>query len=231
MFYNYGYYYDPTFVLLIPAMIFALYAQSKVSSTFNKYLKVGNMRGYTGYEVARKILDSNGLYDIPIEIVNGRLTDHYDPRHRVLRLSHEVYNGSSVASIGVAAHECGHAIQHQNEYLPLKLRNSIAPIASFGSQAAWLLFFIGFAINALGLIDLGILLFTAAVLFQIITLPVEFNASNRAIELLESYAIVTNDEIVPARKVLNAAALTYVAAAVTAVLQLVRLLLLRGRRD
>ncbi len=231
MFGNYGYGFDSTFILLIPAMLFAFYAQNKVSSTFKKYMNIRNRNGFTGYEVARKILDSNGLYDIPIEMINGKLTDHYDPRHKVLRLSHEVYSGNSVASLGVAAHECGHAIQHQNEYLPLVLRNTIAPVASFGSQAAWILFIIGFAVNAMGLINIGILLFTAAVLFQIITLPVEFNASSRAIGMLESYGIVPMDEIGPAKKVLNAAALTYVAAALTAIMQLVRLLILRQRRD
>lgn len=229
--FGYGYGFDPTFIILIPALIFAAYAQSKVGSTFNKYLKVRNSNGYTGYQVARTILDQHGLQNIPIEIVRGHLTDHYDPRHRVLRLSNEVYNGNSMASVGVAAHECGHAIQHQEAYAPLTIRNAIAPIASFGSQAAWFFVIGGLFFGFSGLFTLGILFFTAAVIFQIITLPVEFNASSRAIALLTDYNLVPAGEIEPARKVLSAAALTYVAATLVAVLQLVRLLLLRGRDD
>lgn len=227
----YGYRYDPTFIFLIPAMIFAFYAQTKISSTFNKFLRVRNSNGYTGYEVARRILDANGLYNVPIEMVRGHLTDHYDPRSRVLRLSHYVYNGTSLASAGVAAHECGHAVQHSESYVPLTVRNTIAPIASIGSQAAWFLILIAFVLNMMQLFDLGIYLFSAVVLFQIVTLPVEYNASRRAIIALEDYGLVGRDEVYGARKVLSAAALTYVAATVTAVLQLVRLLIIRGRRD
>ncbi|MGI5997346.1 MAG: zinc metallopeptidase [Lutispora sp.] len=227
----YGYRYDPTFIFLIPAMIFAFYAQTKISSTFNKFLRVRNSNGYTGYEVARRILDANGLYNVPIEMVRGHLTDHYDPRSRVLRLSHDVYNGTSLASAGVAAHECGHAVQHSESYVPLTVRNTIAPIASIGSQAAWFLILIAFVLNMMQLFDLGIYLFSAVVLFQIVTLPVEYNASRRAIIALEDYGLVGRDEVYGARKVLSAAALTYVAATVTAVLQLVRLLIIRGRRD
>jgi len=227
----YGYGYDPTFILLIPAMIFAFYAQTKITSTFNKFLRIRNSNGYTGYEVARRILDANGLYNVPIEMVRGHLTDHYDPRTRVLRLSPDVYNGTSVASAGVAAHECGHAVQHSESYVPLALRNAIAPIASIGSQAAWFLIVIAFVLNMMQLFDLGIYLFSAVVLFQIITLPVEYNASRRAIIALEEYGLVGRDEIYGARKVLSAAALTYVAATVTAALQLLRLLIIRSRRD
>jgi len=227
----YGYRYDPTFIFLIPAMIFAFYAQTKISSTFNKFLRVRNSNGYTGYEVARRILDANGLYNVPIEMVRGHLTDHYDPRSRVLRLSHDVYNGTSLASAGVAAHECGHAVQHSESYVPLTVRNTIAPIASIGSQAAWFLILIAFVLNMMQLFDLGIYLFSAVVLFQIVTLPVEYNASRRAIIALEDYGLVGRDEVYGARKVLSAAALTYVAATVTAVLQLVRLLIIRGRKD
>lgn len=227
----YGYGFDPTFILILPAIILAGYAQSKVSSTFNKYLRVRNSYGHTGYEVARKLLDAHGLYDVPVELVGGRLSDHYDPRKRILRLSQDVYNSNSIASVGVAAHECGHAIQHQEGYAPLIVRNIIAPIASFGSQAAWLFIIGGFIFNWLGLIDLGIILFSAAVAFQVITLPVEFNASSRAIALLESNGLVPSAEIGPAREVLRAAALTYVAATFAAIMQLIRLLVIRGRRD
>jgi Zn-dependent membrane protease YugP len=229
MFYGYGL--DPTFLLLLPAIILAGYAQSKVSSTFNKYLRVRNSYGHTGYEVARRLLDINGLQSVAIERVAGRLSDHYDPRTRILRLSQDVYNGSSLASVGVAAHECGHAIQHSEGYAPLIIRNTIAPVASFGSKASWLFIIGGFIFSIVQLIDIGILLFSAAVIFQIITLPVEFNASSRAIALLEGNGLVPSNEIGPTREVLKAAALTYVAAVFTAVMQLVRLFVLRGRRD
>lgn len=227
----YGYGFDPTFILVLPAIILAAYAQSKVTSTFNRYLRVRNSYGYTGYEVARRILDLNGLHDVPIELSRGRLSDHYDPRKRVLRLSNDVYNSNSLASVGVAAHECGHAIQHSEGYAPLVVRNLLAPVASFGSQAAWIFILAGFIFSWLELIDIGILLFTAAVAFQVITLPVEFNASRRAIALLEGNGLVPSNEIGPAREVLRAAALTYVAATFAAVMQLLRLLVIRGRRD
>jgi uncharacterized protein len=227
----YGYGLDPTMILLIPAIIMAAYAQSKVKSTFNKYLKIRNSYGHTGYEIARRILDANGLQDVPVELVGGRLSDHYDPRKRVLRLSQDVYNSNSLASVGVAAHECGHAIQHLEGYAPLIVRNAIAPVASIGSQASWLFIIGGLVFGFVGLIDIGILLFSAAVAFQVITLPVEFNASTRAIALLEGNGLVPSNEIGPAREVLRAAALTYVAATFAAIMQLVRLLVLRGRRD
>lgn len=221
---------DPTFILLIPAMIFAIYAQGKVKSTFNRYLRVRGNQGYTGAQAARKILEAEGLHNIPIELINGHLSDHYDPRKKVLRLSNAVYNGTSVASLGVAAHEVGHAIQHAMGYAPLMIRNSLAPIAGFGSQAAWFLFLMGFIFDFTDLMTIGIWFFIAVVLFQLITLPVEFNASSRAIHLLESQGLLTTGEIVPAKRVLNAAALTYVAATVTAITQLLRLIILRGRR-
>lgn len=227
----YGYGFDPTFIILLPAIVLAMYAQSKVSSTFNKYLRIRSSYGYTGYEVARRLLDYHGLNDVPIELIPGRLSDHYDPRTRVLRLSRDVYESNSIASVGVAAHECGHAVQHQEGYAPLVVRNAIAPIASFGSQTAWFFVIAGIVISSLNLINIGILLFAAAVAFQIITLPVEFNASSRAIALLESNGLVSERDIRPAREVLRAAALTYVAAALSAVLNLVRLFLIRGRRD
>jgi Zn-dependent membrane protease YugP len=229
MFYGYGF--DSTFLLILPAIILAAYAQSKVTSTFNKYLRVMNSYGYTGFEVARRILDANGLQDVPVERVAGKLSDHYDPRKRILRLSQAVYNSNSLASVGVAAHECGHAIQHLEGYAPLVIRNAIAPVASFGSQASWIFIIAGFIFSWVNLIDIGILLFSAAVVFQVITLPVEFNASRRAIELLEVNGLVPVNEIGPSREVLRAAALTYVAATFTAVMQLFRLFVLRGRRN
>ncbi|SHH77820.1 hypothetical protein SAMN02745135_02081 [Caloranaerobacter azorensis DSM 13643] len=229
--YHYGYYgIDPTFILVLPAIIFAMYAQTKVQTTFNKYLRVGNISGYTGAQVARMILDRNGLYDVRIELIGGSLTDHYDPRSKVLRLSREVYSGTSVASIGVAAHEVGHAIQHANDYFPLILRNSIAPVASFGARFVWILIFAGFILQAYSLIQLGILLYLAVVVFQVITLPVEFNASHRALAQLQN-GIITYEEVSPVKKVLRAAALTYVAATLVAIGQLLRLIILSNRRD
>jgi Zn-dependent membrane protease YugP len=229
--FGYGWGFDPTFIILIPAILFAAYAQSKINSTFNTYLRVRNSNGYTGYQVARTILDHHGLQEIPIELINGHLTDHYDPRKRILRLSNAVYNGNSLASVGVAAHECGHAVQHQESYAPLTIRNTIAPIASIGSQLSWVLVIAGIFFGYTGLIDIGILFFSVAVLFQLVTLPVEYNASSRAIAMLTDYNLVPADEVGPAKKVLSAAALTYLAATIVAVMQLVRLLLIRGRRD
>lgn len=223
-------YFDPTMILLIPSIVFAMYAQARVSSTFAKYLRVGGKRGFTGYQVARHILDSNGMGDVPVDIAGGRLTDHYDPRKRVVSLSNEVYNGRSLASISVAAHETGHAIQHANGYVPLSFRNAIFPIASFGSSAAWIFIIIGLIMSVPSLLDLGILLFSAAVLFQVVTLPVEFNASSRALKLLDEGGFIVGDEYDGSKKVLSAAALTYVAAMATAISQLLRLLLIRGRR-
>ncbi len=223
-------YFDPTMILLIPSIVFAMYAQARVRSTFTKYLRIGSKNGYTGYQVARHILDNNGMRDVPVDIARGQLTDHYDPRRRVVSLSNEVYNGRSLASISVAAHETGHAIQHANGYVPLSFRNAIFPIASFGSNAAWIFIIIGLIMSMPSLLDLGILLFSAAVLFQVVTLPVEFNASSRALRLLDEGGFIVSDEYSHSKKVLNAAALTYVAAMATAISQLLRLLLIRGRR-
>ena len=172
------------------------------------------------------LLDAEGLYDVPVEEIAGRLTDHYDPRNRVMRLSTDVYYGSSVASIGVAAHETGHAIQHKKHYAPLEIRNSIVPVVNFSSNASWIIFLIGLFMGSRGLTQLGVILFSAVVIFQLITLPVEFNASNRALMILEDKAILYGDEVKGARAVLSAAAMTYVAAALTAILQLVRLIAL-----
>ena len=228
------FYYDPTYLLLLPAIILAVYAQAKVQSTFQRYSRLRASSGMTGAQVARALLDKNNLYDVSVEIVPGHLTDHYDPRTKKLRLSPEVYHGTSLAALGVAAHETGHAAQHAQEYIPLNLRNALFPVASFGSNLAFPLFFIGLLFGRGGtwLMDLGILLFLFAVLFQVITLPVEFNASKRALGMLESEGyLLRGQEVAGARKVLSAAALTYLAATAMAVLQLFRLLLIRGYRD
>lgn len=223
---------DPTFLLLIPAFILAVYAQMRVQGTFARFLRVQARSGYTGAQVARLLLDANQLQDIPVEIAPGRLTDHYDPRRKVMRLSADVYHGRSLAALGVAAHETGHAVQHSQAYLPLAVRNSVFPIANIGTTLAFPLFVLGLFMASGWLMDLGIILFTAAVAFQVVTLPVEFNASGRALAMLDSQGILTRgDEIDGAKKVLNAAALTYVAAAAVSLLQLFRLLLLRGSRD
>ncbi|PPK49670.1 hypothetical protein BD821_101335 [Clostridium algidicarnis DSM 15099] len=224
-------FYDSTYLILVPALILSIWAQSKISSTFNKYSKIYSSKGYTGSEVARMILDSNGLVDVRIERVAGNLTDHYDPRDRVLRLSEKVYSSTSVASIGVAAHEVGHAIQHQQDYRPLIIRNNIVPVVNISSSASWIIFFIGIIMGLPLLTNIGIVLFSAVVLFQLITLPVEFNASNRAIKILEDKSILYENEIVGAKKVLSAAALTYVAATLTAISQLLRLMALSNRRN
>ncbi|MDD2573498.1 MAG: zinc metallopeptidase [Bacillota bacterium] len=224
------FYYDPTFILLIPAILFSLYAQTKISGTFQRYSRVASRNGYTASDVARRVLDMNGLNNVRIERVRGNLTDHYDPRHKVLRLSDTVHSSTSIAAVGVAAHEAGHAVQHSTGYVPLFMRNTIAPVASFGSSMSWVLIMAGLLMRWFELIQIGIIFFTAVVLFQLITLPVEFNASKRAIAMLTDSGIITSEEITPAKKVLNAAALTYVAAALTAVMQLLRFVLLSNRR-
>lgn len=225
--------FDPTMVILLPAIILTIYAQIKISSTFNSYSRVHAAAGYTGAQVARRLLDNKGLYDVQVDVIEGNLTDHYDPRGRVVRLSHDVYYGTSIASLGVAAHETGHAVQHDEAYAPFNMRAAIVPVASFGSRVAPWLIILGFFLSAPSLLQVGIVAFTAVVLFQIITLPVEFNASSRALAFLENGAYLARDEVRGARKVLSAAALTYVAAALTAVLTLVRFLILAnaGRRD
>lgn len=225
------FYFDRSFIILIPALLVAAYAQYKVSSTFNKYSRYTSRNGYTGSKVARMLLDASGLYDVPVELIPGKLSDHYDPGARVMRLSEEVYYGNSVASIGVAAHETGHAIQHKERYFPLVLRTSIVPIANFGSNASWILFILGFMFGIKGFVSLGIILFTAVVAFQIVTLPVEFNASSRALKILDRKTILYSDEIEGARKVLRAAAMTYVAAALTSIANLLRLIYISRDRD
>lgn len=225
------FYYDSTYLILIPAMILAAYAQYKVNATFNKYNNVGSRNNMTGSEVARRILDSAQLYDVPVEVVNGRLSDHYDPRNRVLRLSNDVYYGRSVAALGVAAHEVGHAIQHKNGYAPLQIRNSIVPIVNFSSNFAWVIFFAGLIFSMQSLTTIGIILFSGAVVFQLITLPVEYNASTRALRLLKSSGILYEDELKQSEKVLDAAALTYLAGAFMAISQLLRLIALSNRNS
>lgn len=227
-------YYDPTYLLLIPAMILAIYAQLKVQSTFRRYLQTPARSNLSGAQVARALLDKNQLADVPVEITPGNLTDHYDPRRRVLRLSPDVYHGRSLAALGVAAHETGHAVQHRHEYIPLNIRNSLYPAANFGSSLAFPIFFIGLIFGRGGsfLMDLGIVLFLVTVLFQVLTLPVEFNASKRALAMLEEGGFLARGgEVAGAKKVLSAAALTYLAATAMALLQLFRLLILRGSRD
>lgn len=225
------FYYDSTYLLLIPAMIISAWAQFKVSSTFEKYSKVYSSRGISGSQAARMLLDNNGLYHVPIEVTGGKLSDHYDPTRQVLRLSNDVYYGNSVASLGVAAHEVGHAIQHKNAYKPLVIRNSIVPIVNLGSSMSWVLFIAGLILSIKPLVTIGIILFSGVVIFQIVTLPVEFDASARALKELGSRGILYKDEIKGAKKVLDAAALTYVAATIMAISQLLRLIALSNRNE
>jgi len=227
-------YFDPTYILVIIGVILSLIASARVKSTFAKYSRVRSHSGLTGAEAAEKVLHHAGIYDVSIENVQGQLTDHYDPRKKVLRLSDSVYGSNSIAAIGVAAHECGHAIQHQNAYAPLKIRSALVPVANFGSFLAWPIILVGLLLaGSQTLIDIGIILFSTAVLFQLVTLPVEFNASRRAIQKLSESGILHYEELNQSKKVLNAAALTYVAAAAATILQLLRLVLLFGgrRRD
>jgi len=229
MYYGYGYYFDPTYILLIIAAVIALLAQAKVSITFSRYKKQASQRGLTGAMVAEEILRSQGIYDVGVSHIAGDLTDHYDPRTKMVNLSDSVYNSSSIAAVAVAAHECGHAIQHNKEYLPLNLRTAIVPFANIGSKASWIFILLGVFLSwNQTLITVGILLFSIAVLFQIVTLPVEFNASARALRILKTNGMLVDRENSKARKVLTAAALTYVAAAASAILQLIRLLILFG---
>ena len=224
------FFFDSTMIVLVPAIIISIFAQIKIKSSFSKYSKVNSANGYTGAKVARMLMDYSGLFDIPVEITPGKLTDHYDPSKRVMRLSKDVYYGTSVASIGVAAHETGHALQDKEHYVPLKLRNTIVPVVNFSSNASWVLFLIGIILSVPYLVDIGIILFSAVVVFQLITLPVEFNASSRALKILESKSILYGDEINGAKSVLSAAAMTYVAATLMAISQLIRLVLISRDR-
>ena len=223
------FWYDPTYFLLIPGLLLALYAQFKVSSTFNKWKQVPSRTGLSGARIARMILDANGAGDVRIERVAGSLTDHYDPRDNTLRLSDEVYASNSVAALGVAAHEAGHAIQDARDYAPLRIRSTMAPVANIGSMAAVPLFMLGLVFSWEPLLKIGILCFLFAVLFYVVTLPVEFNASSRAVAVLSS-TYLPEDEVRGVKAVLSAAALTYVAAALQAILQLLRLLLIANSR-
>ena len=231
----YPMYFDPTYMLVIIGVIICMLASAKMNSTFNKYSRVRNNSGMTGREAAEQILHRAGIYDVRVERVSGNLTDHYDPRSKVLRLSDATYGQCSVAALGVAAHECGHAIQHQVGYAPLKFRSALVPIANFGSTIAWPLIIIGLFFgsrSSVMFLNLGILAFSLAVLFQIVTLPVEFNASGRAIRILGDSGMLYPEEVRSTRKVLTAAALTYVAGAASAILQLLRIILLtNSRRD
>ena len=233
-FYGFGFYFDPTYILVIIGALICLAASARVKFTFRKYNRVRSMSGLTGAQAAERILRAAGIHDVSIEHVSGELSDHYDPRRKVLRLSDSTYGSSSVAAVGVAAHECGHAIQHQKSYAPLTIRGAIVPVANFGSAAAWPLILIGMFISSHTgtlLIDIGIICFSLAVMFQLVTLPVEFNASRRAVRILGETGILDSQEFISTRKVLGAAALTYVAGAAAAILQLLRLLLLFGGRN
>lgn len=233
----YSYYYygiDPTYILVLIGAVICMIASARVKSTYNKYSKYRSASGMTGAEAAQRILNTAGIYDVTIQHVSGNLTDHYNPSNKTLNLSDSVYGSTSVAAVGVAAHECGHAIQHQKNYVPLTLRAAIVPVANLGSTLAWPLILIGllFSRNTGALfIDLGIICFSFAVIFQLVTLPVEFNASRRALRILGEQGILSESELPYTRKVLQAAALTYVASAASAILQLLRLILLFGGRD
>lgn len=224
------FFYDPTWWLIIVGMLLCLAASGNVSATYRKYSKIENARGMTASEVAERILKGAGISDVRIERIEGELTDHYDPKNKVVRLSEGVYYSTSVAAIGVAAHECGHVLQHYNGYLPIRVRNAIVPVVNFGSNLSWPLILLGVLFGLTRLVDVGIILFTLVLLFQIVTLPVEFNASKRAISVIRDTGILYGDEITGAKKVLNAAALTYVAGVIATALQVLRLFLLFGRR-
>lgn len=224
------YWYDSTYILVIIAFALSLFASMGVNATFAKYKKVGSARGMTGAEAARRILDDNGLYNVGVEHISGNLNDHYDPRSNVIRLSDATYSDSSVAAIGVAAHEAGHAVQHAVGYTPIKVRNAIVPAVNISTKLSMPLFIIGLLLNMMGLAMVGVVLFSAALVFQLVTLPVEFDASHRALKILASSGMLSESEVGGARKVLTAAAMTYVAAAAATALQLARLLLLVNRR-
>lgn len=231
--YRYGYYFDPTYILVLIGVLISLIASARVKSTYSKYARMRSRTNMTGAQAAQRVLNSAGIHDVRIQHVAGNLTDHYDPRNKTLNLSDAVYGSASVAAIGVAAHECGHAIQHQQGYSPLNIRSALVPVANFGSAAAWPLIILGVIFGGAGSIfcQIGILFFSAAVLFQLVTLPVEFNASRRAVRILGDTGILSEQELPYTKKVLKAAALTYVAGAAAAILQLLRLLILFGGRD
>ena len=230
-----GYYYwNPTYILVVIGAVICMIASARVKGTFNKYSQLRSMSGMNGAQVAQRVLQAAGIYDVQVRHVSGSLTDHYDPRTKTVNLSDPVYNATSVAALGVAAHECGHAIQHAKSYAPLSIRSALVPIANFGSMLAWPVILIGLLFNTRSsglIIDIGILLFSAAVLFQLVTLPVEFDASRRALVMLRTQGILADDELRYTRRVLKSAALPYVASAAAAILQLLRIILItNGRR-
>lgn len=229
------YYYDPTYILVLIGAVLSLWASATVKSTYNKYSRVYSYSGLTGAQAAAQILRQAGIYDVRIEHVSGNLTDHYDPKARVLRLSDSVYGSNSVAAIGIAAHECGHAIQDQEDYVPLRFRSAFVPVANLGTQVAFPILLLGvFLGSSHFLIQVGLLCFFFGVLFQLITLPVEFNASGRAVRILRETGMMSDDELSKTKKVLSAAAMTYVAAAAASILSMLRLIILFGgnrRRD
>ena len=231
----YPMFYDPTYILVMIGVVICLLASAKMNSTFSKYSRVRSHSGMTGKEAAEALLHREGIYDVRVDYVAGNLTDHYDPRSKVLRLSDATYQQTSVAAIGVAAHECGHAIQHARGYAPLSIRSALVPVANFGSSIAWPLIIIGLIMNSQTsqlFLNLGVIAFSIAVLFQIVTLPVEFNASRRALKILGNTGMLYPDEVRETRKVLTAAALTYIAGAASAILQLLRLIMIsNSRRD
>lgn len=228
---GYGFYgFDPTMILVLLGAMLSMWASSRVNSTFRRYSQVRSMTGMTGAEAARRLLHSQGIYDVTVQAVRGQLTDHFDPRTKTVNLSESVYNSTSVAAIGVAAHECGHAIQHNVGYVPLKLRAAFVPVANFGSKLSIPLLLLGLFMGMTSFVQLGIWMFVLAVMFQVITLPVEFNASGRALHLLDQTGILAGEEVGQTRKVLSAAALTYVAAVAASLLQLLRLVILFGGR-
>lgn len=228
--YGYGFGLDPTIILVLIGAALSMWASSRVNSTFAQYSRVRSMTGLTGAEAARRILNSQGIFDVTVQAVRGSLTDHYDPRTKTVNLSEAVYGQTSVAAIGVAAHECGHAIQDNVGYTPLRLRAAFVPVANLGSKLSWPLILLGLVIGLPPFIEIGIWMFVLAVLFQLITLPVEFNASSRAVRLLDQIGILQGQEVSATEKVLGAAALTYVAAAAASILQLLRLIILFGGR-
>lgn len=227
----YHYYFDPTYVLVIIGAVICMAASANVSHTYRKYSAMNTVRGLPSQEVAAQMLREAGITDVRIERIAGDLTDHYDPRNKVLRLSDSVYGSSSVAAVGVAAHECGHAIQHKVGYVPIKVRNAIVPVVNLGSKLSWPVIFLGIILSSFGMIKVGILLFALTLAFQVVTLPVEFNASGRALRVLKARGILYDNELSGARKVLGAAAMTYVTSTISTILQLLRLVLIFGRRS
>jgi len=225
------YLFGPGGYLILIGIAISMWAQARVTGTFNKYLRVRNRRGLTGYEVATEILRRNGVTDVQVVQINRKLGDHFDPRRKVVRLSPDVYQGRSIASLAVAAHEIGHVLQHEEGYAPIRVRDAIVPVAQIGSNLSWILVLAGLFLGLTGLAQIGVWLFAAVVLFQIVTLPVEFNASSRALATLEGSYYLSEDEMPAAKKVLNAAAMTYVAATLVAILNLLRLMMLTNRRN